>query len=662
MRGSGDDGAAEAAATALAVAAHGAAPDVRQCASEGSFVPDCAKLRAETSNIVGCVVEYCHELEAAPVLSTGLLTVRPLLDEDAEADMGVMTLDANEGGEASVAGGRVGERGSDQLSGAADYTMASVSADGSGPGKQKELQRADRAVVLDDFSAGGAEAGVQVGITTSTRPGLNTDEFDGPRAREPSLTCERLNDQTSGYKKGTESSKRVERCGYHWKLLELPPVPLNTFGLDCSTLKTTGASFLHQIMENNVRDAHNWNANVLEVSLHGGVRPELLERLYFGEVNQELQVQKSSCTVSESRRVSYNMCDIAKSCQDFLYDESTKLLKTITRTNTRAILSVKDIIVPNVFEKDWEVILNTYGLIKEGGGSVNYLSLPFALIREDNESATNAVSKLVSIAEKHFRRLQGSDVSLTRASTRIPSVWSLSGVVNKLAILTTEELKRDSSQSVVSVTSSSSSIASNSAKITRQSPNKDMLLSNTRTKESSGGVSEVNNTSTFQVSGNLMVTAEDTTMSTDYFLSDKFLRCSWSGSPDRSTTTVNDVGASTGLDGLQRPFMSDELLQKIARPALWDLMRKKLIQAGGASIKNVLDCIALETLEALIYQQYRTVKKMSQNPSAFSSEDIVEACTSLRQAVWLHTLRLAGPLPLSVCTTNTNLVAFTLDV
>ncbi|KAG6621988.1 uncharacterized protein IUM83_07379 [Phytophthora cinnamomi] len=106
--------------------------------------------------------------------------------------------------------------------------------------------------------------------------------------------------------------------------------------------------------------------------------------------------------------------------------------------------------------------------------------------------------------------------------------------------------------------------------------------------------------------------------------------------------TIADTAARENTGDSQTPLESHQLIQQIARPALWDLMRKEMLPVGGTSLTSALNCVSLETLEAIIYQQCRVVKKMSMNPSAFSSLDISEACASLRQASWLHTLRIVS--------------------
>ncbi|OWY97288.1 hypothetical protein PHMEG_00032228 [Phytophthora megakarya] len=105
------------------------------------------------------------------------------------------------------------------------------------------------------------------------------------------------------------------------------------------------------------------------------------------------------------------------------------------------------------------------------------------------------------------------------------------------------------------------------------------------------------------------------------------------------------IGMDTDDSKGQSKF--DQLLQQMARPALWDLMRKKLLHVNGVNLQRAFYNMSLKTLEAIIHQQFRDVKKMSLNLSAFSSFQIGEVCTSLRQAAWLHTLRIV-----SICQTT----------
>ncbi|KAF1318405.1 hypothetical protein FI667_g13997, partial [Globisporangium splendens] len=87
---------------------------------------------------------------------------------------------------------------------------------------------------------------------------------------------------------------------------------------------------------------------------------------------------------------------------------------------------------------------------------------------------------------------------------------------------------------------------------------------------------------------------------------------------------------------------TEKLIERFARPVLWDLIRKKVLHVNSNSISLALEALSLELLESTIFQEQANVKKLSKNPSAFSHETIFETCTSFRQLSWLHTLRLTS--------------------
>lgn len=102
----------------------------------------------------------------------------------------------------------------------------------------------------------------------------------------------------------------------------------------------------------------------------------------------------------------------------------------------------------------------------------------------------------------------------------------------------------------------------------------------------------------------------------------------------RSTAPApSEPTKAKGAHQLQLP------IEHLARPVLWDLARKKVIRVNSSSIQCALETLSLELLESVIHQQQVTVKRISENPSAFTHDAIIDACSSFRQAAWLHTLR-----------------------
>jgi hypothetical protein len=414
--------------------------------------------------------------------------------------------------------------------------------------------------------------------------------------------------------------------------LELPDVPLDYTDLGCSAAKRNAEEWLGQVVE--------WIPSTkLDVpELWSLWKPEIdvFEEKYSREPGRELEPQDLQAQVSGLRRMQCDWCETFKRSGDFLYDESSKLLKRMARANAQA-LRLKDITVPDVFEGDWaRALSDSHRPLATSGEELQQILLPLDLVREDDERVKDAPSKLVSLADRFSRALQRSDVSLTNASMHIPSVWNLAVAVERLANLVAEELKTGE-KPLASASCNSASLPTQLVKVSPEegdSLEDKAALSPRRSPTSCSGKKRI----TAQSNLASAKQTDDSPLSTDYFLSDKFLRCAWSEPTDeKNGSFVPREGANPSES--EEPLKYEQLLQQIARPAVWDLMRKKLLQVDGTSFQSALDRISLETLEAIIYQQFRDVKKMSLNPSEFSSIEIIEACSSLRQAAWLHTLR-----------------------
>ncbi|KAE9126993.1 hypothetical protein PF005_g5629 [Phytophthora fragariae] len=610
MRGSSQDGAAE---------------------MPGSYVPVCTKLRAETSKIVGCVAEICHELETAPVLRRAQGN-QATTGQDTDTNTGRVAAVEDQPGEASGTG-------SVQTS---NVGARNEHAGVGGLRGQGRISGADSDLLEMISDAEKVEDGAQTQLKTAiVHEGMQlcADDVANGRQAEKTEGCKRCAEAESF---SDETHLSVGECGeqyHHWSMLDLPVVPLDISDLGYSALTKGGEVRLRQIVAMGDKDAHDWNADVPDVWSCRKAYTDILERQCSSNIDEEPQAQNTPFRPCQLRRVQCEWCEIAKSSEAFHYHESSRLLKTIVRTNVQ----VKNIVVPNVFDGDWG--FSPHGIflpqsMKKSEGGVQHLLLPFDLVREDEDEVTNAPSKLISIASKYFHDLRQSDVSLTRASMNIPSVWNLTIAKSRLEALVAEEVAAVQLTPNVPATSNGTPIDLHLTRMATEVPNQEVLPSATINGDLNSIVSRDDHP--LPISGKLTVTAEDNPLSTDYFLSDQFLRCNWSEPPEEIAPVDSAARKNTESNASEELAESNKLLQRIARPALWDLMRKKLLQVSGASLKSALGCVTLETLEAIIYAQYRAVKKMSLNPSAFSSADITEACASLRQAAWLHTLRIVS--------------------
>ncbi|GMF66041.1 unnamed protein product [Phytophthora lilii] len=427
------------------------------------------------------------------------------------------------------------------------------------------------------------------------------------------------------------------------ELLELPLIPDAFAGVGYSAVEQHGEMRLRQIVQMHEAWLPTQGENILVWDLDAELSPAVEK---FCSVSETQGCSEVAALLRPQRELRRIQCDWSetKSGDKFLFNESCNLLRKVIKSNTRMLLSRKDIIVPNAFENDyWGQALNDVLLspsTTKGGGEMHQLLLPIDLVREDEEKIKGAPSKLVSTASSYWLRFKETNVSLLKAAMRVPCVWNHAHAIDGLAKIATKEMTTMATQLKPGPTPCPTALHVQPAQMTSEKE----VHQNAITKDSTvtlrnplpgdecdGNVPQVDNPQLFT---KVVINADDSPLSTDYFLSDKFLRCDWSDLSDDASGTHN-----TNSSDDQEALDYRQLLEQLARPVLWDLMRKKVIQVDKASFQRALNCISLEKLEAIIYQQFLNVRKMSENPSAVSSVEIFEACSNLRQAVWLHTLR-----------------------
>ncbi|KAG7381983.1 hypothetical protein PHYPSEUDO_005397 [Phytophthora pseudosyringae] len=594
---------------------------------EDSYAAGSTKLRAETSEIVNYVAKYCEEVEAdsARTRRRNKGTERqPPGDGNVKPSSKTIHTKAQEGGEAEGGGGMTAERGGSQSrSGNAEETA------GSGLDGDVEVP------------GGGSSAESKGSSTEELRGGASACTLSASAGGTGA-------DPSSGEKKNV-----VEQQGeqyYHLTTLELPDIPLVISTVGYAAIKQSGEERLRQAIEmfrTKEDDALEWSADVPDLWSCWETCSDDRSPIDFGQV---MKTQERIQLSSGPRRMQCGWCEARESSGELLDGESSRLLRTMVRANAQVLLLKKDIIVPNVFEADWERSFDDMRLPRssaEPGGELQQLLLPSDLVRRDDAKIIGAPSNIVSLADSYLHSLQRPDISLTGASMNIPSVWCLEVARGRLAALVAEEFTTAVPQPVVPASSSPASPG-----LHRTPPEKadesTSSASRPRGPSLSAQIHSGDQDTAMQTSqpsafsGKLKVIVEDNPLSTDYFLSDRFLRCHWSEPPNEVYTRDVAVREDSNASGSSEPLKYDQHLQQIARPALWDLMRKKVLQVDRTTFPHAFNRVSLEALEAIIYQQFRKVKNMSLNPSATSSVEIVEACTSLRQAVWLHTLRVVS--------------------
>lgn len=82
----------------------------------------------------------------------------------------------------------------------------------------------------------------------------------------------------------------------------------------------------------------------------------------------------------------------------------------------------------------------------------------------------------------------------------------------------------------------------------------------------------------------------------------------------------------------------NELIEKLARPVIWDLMRQKLLRIESSTLANALATISPETMKAIVFQLHTKLKGIRMNPSMTTHDEIEQLCLSFRNAMFLHLL------------------------
>ncbi|KAL3664091.1 hypothetical protein V7S43_010976 [Phytophthora oleae] len=447
-----------------------------------------------------------------------------------------------------------------------------------------------------------------------------------------SATCQSFPNRSGAEPSSGEKDKQADRL----TALELPDIPEDGSTLGYSMVKQNGEGKLRQLMEGEEEEPL---PNVPNLCSCWEIPSETIENKTVKETGEGMKLPVAPMTGLWRMQCSWT--ELFRSGESFLYDDSCNLLKRMIRANTQLVMFKNDTVVPNVFGSGWWrpfYDIQRYESLAECGGELQQLLLPSDLVRDDEAKLADAPAKIVSLADRNLRCLRRSDVSLTRASMNIPSVWNFEITTDRIAILIAEKLTTLAPQPTP--TPPTVQIGKTQLQVPEKTEVSGLRLNsptdwqksslNTQICSDGQGIAMLPDQPQ-TATAKLKVVAEDKPLSTDYFVSDKFLKCSWS-EPQKEG---NDSDVREG-----KRLKDDQLLQQFARPAMWDLMRKKLLKVDGASFAHALDGVSFEALKAIIYQQLPKVKQMSLNPSAFSNGEIIEVCTSLRQAVWLHTLRI----------------------
>ncbi|KAL7690854.1 hypothetical protein Plhal304r1_c011g0043991 [Plasmopara halstedii] len=425
-----------------------------------------------------------------------------------------------------------------------------------------------------------------------------------------------------------------EQCYLSLKMMI--PNPSYTVSTDrYETLKKKGERHLREIIES-LQGEQQVSSTTSGSDLWSSwdIDSDICAQEILHKIDTEIQTEDAQRLLSsEPRRMHCGWSEARRPRCSLLFEQSAQIYTKMTRSVALMLIPAKKIVVPDIFSVDWlkdDICVSRSSA--ECGEGLQQFMLPSDLVRQDGYRIDQAPSKITSAANSYLCKFRRSDISLTCASMNIPNIWEMNTTLDILAELVTEHLRP------MSDLLESTTCTQNDEKVPEKLYDSEQHSKNWQDC-SDDRITAKPADQPLVTDSKSMVIAENSPLNTDYFLSDQFLKCNWSRSSIEADTYDITSAKDTVVNGSERPLNQDQLLQQIARPALWDLMRKKLIQANETSIKRTLSCISLEELEALIFQQFLRVKSMCINPSAYSSIEIVEACTSLRQASWLHTLR-----------------------
>ncbi|KAF1791659.1 hypothetical protein GQ600_12042 [Phytophthora cactorum] len=314
------------------------------------------KLRAETRKIVGCVAKYFEEVEADSSMTRRRNKRAKRHDR---ATDNVESISAAADAEAQGCGKEV------PGNGAMTYKLGEI---------QPRIYNDPYA---EESPVGGwsrceeMPGGVGVLVPKGSSPqGMKDD----------AIACK---DYTADEKDEVSEHHSEQYC--HLTTLILPEIPLITSPIGYVGVKQRGEGRLRELVETlqaNNDKTPNWNTPVLGLWSFMETQRDGCKERYISDYNQEMKTQEPLCLLSGPRRLQCGWCETLKSSENFLYDESSMLLKKMVRANAQMLLLKKEIVVPNVFEADRGRSVYDIGLPRssaECSGRLQQLLLPFDL-------------------------------------------------------------------------------------------------------------------------------------------------------------------------------------------------------------------------------------------------------------------------------------------
>lgn len=469
----------------------------------------------------------------------------------------------------------------------------------------------------------------------------------------------------------------VELKHFEWKTLELPHLETEHArgSMSLQALKTKSSEYFRKCIGETdsaiVRGIETanllreWPTNTVNLSLHAEIE-------YICSSYQTKDEQKKCSVLQEKPSMqSTKLPQKYRLDSDYSYmgipdaalkKQSVQILKKMIRCNAQISLLLQpksSLDIFNVTQKQIYVWHLMHGVLAGGAtkpsseGMLQQVLLPSCIARGDDSKLDGALETIIVNSQQIFRKLMQEFKVATASEIRTlknSSLWNEESIKNAGADWIQEKPKWEIFSEVKLACLVPDVMDESQVKQAAAMPMVHINQSNEQ-KLSQG------NNGRHEISANMVEVQklndkEENRLETDAkFLNDIPI------STDDLVSSFFCVGKSNELVLVEKNHESprrcekltnsnqdqgltdSKLIYQLIRPVLWDLVRKKILRVNPVNIQVALNQISLDVLELIIFKLHAKLKDFSLNPSIASHEEIVDACSSFRQVVWLHSLR-----------------------
>jgi hypothetical protein len=343
------------------------------------------------------------------------------------------------------------------------------------------------------------------------------------------------------------------------------------------------------------------------------------------------------------RRVLDTFVNTRESKHDSLGEQSTTIFKAVLRKNLDTMF-IADVDVPNVLEGDL-VMAALHHMQTEsgiGGTSTNLRQVIFnpRLLAEDEAKMKAAPGRMIAESDRLLKSLKPSSISLTWATIVVPSFWRQQFVLTCLPDYESEQRRANN---VIDMEDTPAVKTNGILQTVEKSGDPSTDPNDGGGEDASKQASHAAESHATSIASKPALKLKDVPdnegIGTDYLLSDMFMHCNWAG--ESIETREERTSTPQQPDDHKLGQTLEDSLNKLARPALWELARKKLLVMRNVSMQEALATADLGKLQATICQLLGIINNIRLNPDVATHEEVVEACTSFREALWVHILRYA---------------------